>query len=333
MPSRLNACPTNPGANPAPLRSVPVLLPTASPASPLARHQAAIPAGGAAHGPGAGSDSVTDTGRLSPGGPAGGVTSRRGAGATLPVTPADRTPPAVAVIVVAPPFRITPSTDAVPWVVPSGIRTLALDLPFTVATSGWKGMSVTLTPPGGAGTDRVTVSIALCSARTSSGDGASDSDGCTTWNSTALETCARDGLAASGFTTRTGSAPRVARSAASRVACRRAGLVKVVARLEPLYWTTDSGMNPAPSTVRRAPALPRIPAFGVMNERTGTGTVTVNATGPDAALPSGVTTVNARGPAGADGSMVIRARTFVAVATARARPRLPRPAPPTSLMC
>src|SRR5207245_7829543 len=67
MPSRLNACPTKPGANAAPLTSVPVLLPAASPASPLARHQPTIPAGGAAHGPGAGSDSVIDTGRLSPG--------------------------------------------------------------------------------------------------------------------------------------------------------------------------------------------------------------------------------------------------------------------------
>src|SRR2546425_2351731 len=146
------------------------------------------------------------------------------------------------------------------------------------------------------------------------------------WISTALGPRAREGLAAYGFTTRTGSARRVARLAASRVACRRAGLVKVVARLEPLYWTTDSGMNPAPSTVRRAPALPRIPAFGVMNERTGTGTVTVNATGPDAALPSGVTTGNARGPVGADGSMVIRAGTFVAVPPGWTAPATPVPA-------
>src|SRR6266571_7710891 len=123
MPSRLNACPTKPGANPAPLRSVPVLLPTASPASPLARHQATIPAGGAAHGPGADSDSVTGTGLLSP-----GETridpGRRIDGATTLMAQVDpvANPDAAALRLVVP--VAAPVTVAWTWKAPSGMVTL-----------------------------------------------------------------------------------------------------------------------------------------------------------------------------------------------------------------
>src|ERR1035438_6263445 len=46
MPSKLNAEPTSPGANVAPLSSVPLLVPTMSLASPSPGHQAASPGGG-----------------------------------------------------------------------------------------------------------------------------------------------------------------------------------------------------------------------------------------------------------------------------------------------
>src|SRR2546428_1153440 len=236
-----------------------------------------------------------------------------GAAATLTVTVAEVNPPAVAVIVVDPPFRMTPSTETVPCVWASGMRIDVVEEPLTVATRGWKGVSVTLAPPGGAGIESVTVSVALPSACTFRGEGARERNGWTTWKETEFEVCASVGFAASGLTTRTGKVPRAARSAAVSPAVRRVASTKLVVRSASLNWTTDSGGKPAPRTGTGSPELPRIPTLGLREPTLGTGTVTVKTTAPECPVPAGETTSKVRAPVGAAASIVIRTGRFTAV--------------------
>src|SRR5262245_12765961 len=141
---------------------------------------------------------------------------------------AERKPPAVAVRLVEPPFRTTPSTEAVPSVAPSATCTTVELVSLTVAISGWKTNSVTATPPRRAGMERATVTDVLCRARTFTGEGRRDSEGCTTRKSAAFEVWLSVGLTGSGLTTRTGNVPSAERSAAVRLTVKRLGLTKVV---------------------------------------------------------------------------------------------------------
>ena len=182
-----------------------------------------------------------------------------------------------------------------------------------MATRGANGVRVTLTPPGGAGIDSVTVRTTLWSACTFTGDGESDRAGWTIWRLTEFDVCDWPGLTVSGLTTRTGNPPRFERSTARRSTVSFVALTKCVTRSTPLNWTIESDWKFAPLTVRLCAPLPATATLGEIEPTTGVATLTVKTTDPDAATPAGVVTVNVRDPVGAAGSIVICTGRLVAV--------------------